>query len=78
MVVEVLDKGEFMTFMSYRLPAALDDAIKGATFEAMSRAAMRVTPDDIYNSLPMMFPMTHLLTMNGNTVPGLSCYPVTD
>ena len=62
--------------MSERWPQALDDAMKGMHLKhCFARASRGLSPREIFNYLPMMFPMTYQFTLNGHTLP-IARYPV--
>ena len=69
--------GEFKAFMSERLSEALDDAIKKKNYNCFNNACGALTPQEIYNSLPMCFPMTHTITVRGKPFRGVARYPLT-
>ena len=72
MVMELKTKsGEWSSFMSARLPQELDDAIK-AKHAAFYLAQKNITADDLLESLPICFPMTHIV----DGFPGVARYPV--
>ena len=77
MVVEMKIDGEFKAFMSERLPEALDDAIKKKNYDCFKGACAALTPQEIYNSLPMCFPMTHTIEVKGKPFRGVARYPLT-
>eukprot|EP00974_Lingulodinium_polyedra_P015148 1466432-Lingulodinium_polyedra.AAC.1 len=59
MVVELQTQaGEWMSFVSDRLPSQLDDAIKGVQAE-FYLASKNLTADELKDDIPMAFPMTH-------------------
>ena len=72
MVVELLLADNTWTaFVSARLPQELDDAIKGKRAE-FYMGARDLSPDELLESVPMAFPMTHLV----DGFPGVARYPV--
>ena len=76
MVVELKIDGEYKAFMSERLPEALDDAIKKKNYDAFQRVCSSLTPQEIYDSLPRCFPMTHNIIVNGRKFRGVARYPL--
>ena len=76
MVVEMKIDGEFQAFMSERLPEALDDAIKKRNYECFTKACDALSPQEIYDALPMCFPMTHTITVGGKPFRGVARYPL--
>jgi hypothetical protein len=75
-VMELKIGNEWQAFVSERLPPALDDEIKGRNYLAFQKACSAMTPQDIYEALPMCFPMTHQLTVNGKIFRGVARYPL--
>ena len=57
--------------MANRLPAELGDAIKGQP-AAFFMAQKELTPDELFDVLPVAYPMTHQLP----EFPGVARYPV--
>jgi len=78
MVMEMKIDGEYKAFMSERLPEALDDAIKKQNYHAFNNACKALTPQEIYDSLPMCFPMTHVIEVNGKPFRGVARYPLAE
>ena len=78
MVMELKIGGEYKAFMSERLPEALDDAIKKKNYNAFNKACKAMTPQEIYDSLPMCFPMTHVIQVNGKPFRGVARYPLAE
>jgi len=78
MVMELKIGGEYKAFMSERLPEALDDAIKKKNYNAFNRACQSMSPQEIYDSLPMCFPMTHVIKVNGKPFRGVARYPLAE
>ena len=77
-VVELKVGEEWQAFVSERLPPALDDEIKGRNYRKFKVACARLTPQEIYNVLPMCFPMTHQLQVNGKPFRGIARYPLAE
>jgi hypothetical protein len=75
-VVELKIGDEWKAFVSERMPPALDDEIKGRNYQYFQRACERITPQDLYDALPMCFPMTHQLMLNGTVFRGIARYPI--
>ena len=76
MVMELKINGEYQAFVSERLPEALDDAIKGRNYAKFREICGALTPKELYDSLPMCFPMTHTITVNGRPIRGVERYPL--
>ena len=76
MVMEMKIDGEYRAFMSERLPEALDDAIKKKNYNAFNNACQALSPQEIYESLPMCFPMTHTIMEKGKPFRGVARYPL--
>jgi hypothetical protein len=79
MVIEVRvdsEEGTWEAFLSERLPPIIDDCIKGEHLAAFQKAMGKVSPDEIYDLLPMTFPKTHNLVHNGKVLRGISKYPI--
>ena len=77
MVMDLKIDGEFKAFVSERLPEALDDAIKGRNYDKFLEVCDNLTPRELYDSLPMCFPMTHTIEVNGRPFRGVARYPLT-
>eukprot|EP00974_Lingulodinium_polyedra_P101835 9863166-Lingulodinium_polyedra.AAC.1 len=61
MVIETQAKyGELLPATADRLPAQLDDAIKGARAEVYT-ATKDLTPEGLQEEPPMAFPTTHVV-----------------
>ena len=59
MVVELkMGNGEWQSFIADRLPQELDDAVKGH-HAAFFMAQKELTPDELFDVLPVAYPMTH-------------------
>ena len=76
MVVELKIDGVYKAFMSERLPEALDDAIKKKNYDKFKEVCNNLTPQEIYESLPTCFPMTHNIMVNGKPFRGVARYPL--
>ena len=76
MVVELKVNGEFQAFVSERLPEALDGAIKKRNYDQFQEACGTLTPKELYDALPMCFPMTHTTEVNGRPFRGVARYPL--
>ena len=76
LVVELKIGKEWKAFVSERLPTALDDEIKGRNYIAFQKACGAMTPQQIYDALPLCFPMTHQLVVNGEPFRGVARYPL--
>ena len=63
--------GQWIAFMADRMPPALDDAIKGRHWE-MAKALGKMSPQDLWEFVPMVFPMTN----HHPVFPMLSRFPV--
>jgi len=74
----VEDRGVYKAFMSERLPEALDDAIKKKSYDKFQQICSSLTPQEIHDSLPMCFPMTHNIMVNGKTFRGVARYPLAE
>ena len=64
MVVDIIivpDAGRWEAFLSERLPPSIDDCIKGHRLALFQEALNKVSPDDMYDMLPMTLPKTHHL-----------------
>ena len=78
MVVELKIDGEYQAFVSERLPESLDDAIKNRNYKAFKAVCQTLSPQELYDSLPMCFPMKHTLTMGGKPFRGIARYPLAE
>jgi len=76
MVMELKIDGEYKAFVSERMPEALDDAIKGRNYDKFRKVCDNLTPKELYDSLPMCFPMTHTISINGRPFRGVARYPL--
>ena len=76
MVMELKVDGEFKAFVSERMPEALDDAIKGRNYDKFLQVCDNLTPKELYDSLPMCFPMTHTIDVNRRPFRGVARYPL--
>ena len=66
-------------FLADHTPPALDDALKGLSYDALSQTfqdVCRTTPEAIFKAIPMTMPMTHLATVSGKKMDGIAQYPV--
>ena len=75
-VMELKVGDTWQASVSERLPPQLDDALKGRSYEFFKVACARLTPREIYNALPMCFPMTHVLTVGSKEFRGVARYPL--
>ena len=72
MVVEIKQAdNEWTSFVAERIPSELDDAIKGHRAK-FYMAQKDLTPEELLDTLPMAFPMTHTIP----EFPGVAQYPV--
>jgi hypothetical protein len=79
MVIEILvdpveDRWE--AFLSERLPPIIDGCIKGHILALFQQAMKKVSPEDIYELLPMALPTTHHYEHFGTTLRGIAKYPI--
>ena len=70
--------GEYKTFVSERMPESLNDAIKGRSYDKFRKVCDNITPKALYDSLPMCFPMTHVIQVNGKPFRGVARYPLAE
>ena len=75
-VMELMVGDKWQAFVSERLPPQLDDALKGRNYECFKGACSQLTAREIYNALPMCFPMTHTLNVGGKQFRGVARYPL--
>ena len=54
------DAGIWEAFLPEGLPPIIDDCIKGHILALFQEALSKVSPDDIYDMLPMTLPKTHI------------------
>ena len=76
MVMELKVENEIKAFVSERLPEALDDAIKKRNYDKFRSVCDKLSPQELYDSLPMCFPMTHTLEVDGKPFRGVARYPL--
>ena len=77
LVTKILEP--FSTYRSPFLTAfVLIDAASLPALGSVSANAARISPEEIYDLLPLRFPMTHLLQKDGKTVPGVARYPLSE
>ena len=76
MVMELKVDGVFKAFVSERMPEALDDAIKKRNYDKFCQVCDNLTPKELYDSLPMCFPMTHTIEVKGRPFRGVARYPL--
>jgi len=74
-VMELKVGNESQTFVSERMPEALDDAIKKRNYDKFRTVCDELSPQELYDSLPMCFPMTHTLSVWGKTIQRSSALP---
>ena len=61
-VVEIeMPNGDWEAIRAARLPHCIADALKGKVYEAFKKVTSCLSPQQIYDMLPMRFPMTHLV-----------------
>ena len=79
MVMEIKNGETWEAFMSERLPQPLDDAIKSDQYcTYFFKAAEQMSPEEMFDYIPMRFPMAHLLTHGGRKMKGIAKYPIAD
>ena len=64
---------EWEAVLAERLPTILDDEIK-KHHAAFSVASDKLTPEQVYDALPISYPMTNVV--DPNEMPGIARYPV--
>ena len=75
-VCEILMGCGWEAFLADHTPEALDDQLKKVSYDALSRAFGKISPECLLKAIPMTMPMTHIATVNGKKMEGVAKYPM--
>ena len=77
MVCEIKMNGKYWeAFLADHLPQALDDQMKKVNYDLLSRTFKKLTPQAVFQAIPVTMPMTHLATADGRQMAGVAKYPI--
>ena len=79
LVVEIrvdATKNKWEAFLSERLPTIVDDCLKTHRLELLNRGIKKLSPEEIYECLPVLLPQTHHLSVDGFEMQGIAKYPI--
>ena len=68
--------GEWEAFLADHTPQALDDQLKKVSYDALSKAFQKLSPEVILKAIPMTMPMTHLALISGKRMESVAKYPL--